>query len=162
MKQLALAVLLSLTVPALSQTIDEQQHRVLREAYESFFNVMDALIRSGMAERNPQNADDWLMERHFSPSDTERIVNAVSQLYTDRQVVFDAWAMCGKTTGHCPVSQVFQQRLDKISMDAGAKLERQLDDGQRFHNMIQTCLHRLLLAPEYGPCAFLPPKPRRT
>jgi hypothetical protein len=165
MKQLALAVLLTLAVPALSQTIDEQRHRVLREAYESFFNAAYRLIRP---ERSPHNADDWLMEQHFSPSNIERIENTVSQWYTDRQAVSDAWIMCAKTgaetkTGHCPFSQTFQQQMDKISFGVGAKLERQLDDGQRFHDMIEDCIHRLLLVPEYGDsCHFLPPKPRST
>jgi hypothetical protein len=120
---LQLPVLMSLAVPALSQTIDEQQGRVLREAYESFFNVTYRLIQSDVSEfdlfrqrhgepppeirrhlsqRDPENADDWLMERRFRSSDTERIVNAVSQWYTDRQVVLDAWTTCGKTTEQLP------------------------------------------------------------
>ena len=184
------ALLVCLAVSAFPQKIDGHQDPELSEVYTKFFakvwNLMelDDMQRNGwqnhygpnappelagpFAQSGPKNADNWLMERHFSPSDIERIENAVSQWYTDRQVVFNVWktapsddAMYLKT-GQCPVSEAFHQKLDKISLDAGAKLERQLDGGERFHNMIQNCFHRLLLVPGYDSCPFSPPKPRRT
>jgi hypothetical protein len=181
---LPLLVLMSLAVPALSQTIDGQRHAEfeLREAYERFFGVMYRLMQRDDEWQHeiemrygptfprdqlqpPKHAGTWLMKRHFSPRDIERIEKAVSQWVADRQVVSNACIGLGPRHQYAIRADChnLDQKQAKISMDAGAKLETQLDDGGRFHNMIQNCIQELLDAPEYDDsCHFPLPKLRRT
>ncbi len=112
---LPLLVLMSLAVPALPQTIDGQQHRELSDAYDAFFGVTWSLMQLdaenldhtafrlghvATPQPEPKHADNWLMERNFSPSDTKRIENTVSQWYTDRIVVF-AWKTAPRYNPFC-------------------------------------------------------------
>jgi len=192
-KCLGLLFLISLAGPAVAQTIDWRPYYQLSHAYDSFFGVTYQLMqldpptltqryearvgpnsyvsyelilpRCRATQPEQKRLDNWLMERHFSPSDIKRIENTVFRWCTDRQLVFAPWSTAHDArcliTGVCPVG--IHQKLAEISLDAGAKLEKQLDDGELFHNMIQTCFHRLLLVPEYyDHCSFPPPKPRRT
>src|SRR3974390_513698 len=103
-KCLGLLILMSLAVPSPSQTIynpcpESCPRSELIKAYDSFFAVTWKLILYDKMQpvtvtprglKRPQNADNWLKEQLFSPSDIERIENAVSDWHTLRQAIWDA------------------------------------------------------------------------
>jgi hypothetical protein len=91
------------------------------------------------------------MQRQFSPSDIERIKHETSQWYVGWQAF----------TSGTNTPKARKQKLAKNSLDVGARLESELDNGERFHSMIRDCAQRLRLGPEFNSCPFEPPKLKR-
>jgi hypothetical protein len=173
-----------LPFPALSQTTDGHQDSeineaytrfLLSEAYMRFFGTAWNLMERDMIQRNviqpipgevmphlKGNAHDWLAARSFKPSDIARIENALPDWYVDQRELSIALAK-SVYEDNFDLAVELEGRLARIALDAGTKLESQLEDRKHFHNVIRDCTHQLRLVPGYeGSRCFAPPKPRFT
>jgi len=165
-----LLIAICLPFPTLPQTTERYQDPEVSLAYARFFTEVWGLMERDQrsCSQNPDpttrpvaHADNWLAKRLFSPSDTTRIKNAVSQWFTDRQVVWNA--LQGRPEDDPSFSVRVDRRYAGIAFDAGTKLGTQLEDPKHFYKMIRDCTHRLRFAPETdGSRCFAPPKPRFT
>lgn len=173
-----------LPFPILPQAIDRHQDPelseaytrfLLSEAYTRFFGTAWNLMERDRIQRNviqpipgevmphlTHNSHDWLAARSFKPSDIARIENAVPQWYVDQREVSSALAK-SVYENNSDLAVELERRLARIALDAGTKLESQLEDRKHFHNLIRDCTHQLRLVPGYeGSRCFAPPKPRFT